>query len=206
MGVSSAIRTIWGVVMRPATTFRRMAVDGPSTPPRLFLLIVAGLVGVAWAMTEWLALARPMLWSWAVGMVAAKGVLGLAYLEAVGVTILSGRRGWRVPFRLAERVACYASVGMLLAGLILLKARLVWAQGWVPLPDGFYGAIVGPIAVCALLAGAILGFELLVWLGVRQVRFANQPHGRDAGQTPGDRGGAPVTRPEDSTEAARLLS
>ena len=58
--------------------------------------------------------------------------------------------------------------------MLLIKLRMLLHQGAVPLPGWFLNApgadfllFVVPFAI------SVLGFETLVWLGVRQVRYAN---------------------------------
>jgi len=94
----------------------------------------------------------------------------------LGVTAYSKRRGWRVPFRLAERVCCYASVawlpGVLVAGLgMVLIEHFLAGRFW-------FESLLGLVKVrwlfyTGLFMFSLLWFETLVWVGVRQVKFAN---------------------------------
>ena len=201
----TALRTALAIALHPRRTFRRMRVDGVNGPARAFLALVAGAVAVGWCALELILLVQvnPPRALGAVALlviacsvlVAVSGFIALlTYIEALGVTYFSGRRGWRVPWRLAERVVCYASVGWVPAALVLAKARVLEVSGaldrWlyrlmgVPVPD--YA-----LAVMALVfAGAILGFEVLVWVGVRQVRYGNGPASGAGAARAGDAGDA----------------
>lgn len=109
-------------------------------------------------------------------VVSALVILALTLIEMIGVTAFSQRRGWRVPFPLARRVCCLASVGWLpgavLAGLgIWLFEVFAVGQPWF---DHLLGLIrVGWLCYAALFILSFLWFETLVWIGVRQVRYAN---------------------------------
>ncbi|MEM7625650.1 MAG: hypothetical protein AAF333_08480 [Planctomycetota bacterium] len=166
-----------GVLGGPKRFFRGMRLDGPNLPARFFLLSIALIVGVGWGVFTAVGHDKPILLSWVVGMAAAKTVLIMTYIESLGVTFFSRRRGWRVPFRLAERLTCYASVGWILAAVVLAVLSLVetsgvfeaWARKFLGRWNPEYRLLLGVVAFGA----AVMGFELLVWTGVRQVRFSN---------------------------------
>lgn len=156
-----------------------MRLDGSAMPARLFLLSIAVIVGVFWGTFDLLMVERGLLLSWITGMASAKTVLIMTYIEAVGVTFFSRRRGWRVPFKLAERVTCYASVGWVIAaiglaplvGLYEAGVLRAWVIGAVGHWDPDYRWLLGAVG----FGGAVLFFETLVWTGVRKVRFGNRP-------------------------------
>ncbi|MEM8737481.1 MAG: hypothetical protein AAGG38_03245 [Planctomycetota bacterium] len=169
--------TAWSVVRRPGHLFRTMQLGGSNLSARLFLLSIALLVGVGWGAFWIVGLDKGVLAGWLMGMLAAKLVLGMTYLEAAGVTFFSWRRGWRVPFGTAERVTAYASVGWVVAAVVLggflaladrqwiadeLGVRL---ERWIP----YYRYLLA----AAGFGAAVFGFEILVWTGVRRVRFGN---------------------------------
>ncbi|MEL7088226.1 MAG: hypothetical protein AAGL98_07250 [Planctomycetota bacterium] len=170
-------RVAIAVLRRPKSFFRRLSLDGPNLPARLFLLSIALIVGVGWGLFTAFGHGKPFLLSWVMGMVAAKTVIGMTYIESVGVTFFSRRRGWRVPFGLAERLTCYASVGWILAAVVLGGLSLVessglvedWARGVLGRWGPEYRLLLGAVGFGA----AVMGFEILVWTGVRRVRFAN---------------------------------
>lgn len=104
------------------------------------------------------------------------GLMLLTCIEMIGVTAFSKRRGWRVPFHLAERVCCYASVAWVpgvaiaAAGYWLLE---VFAAGQ-PWFEQLLGLVrVGWLCYAGLFILSLLWFETLVWIGVRQVKYAN---------------------------------
>ncbi|MEM9420793.1 MAG: hypothetical protein AAGA25_17335 [Planctomycetota bacterium] len=176
---ASWLNTAWSIFARPGKTYRHMRLNGPAMPARLFLLSMAVLVGMGWGVFCLLVVGYSGLMSWGAGMVAAKTVLIMTYIETIGVTFFSGRRGWRVPFSLAERVTCYASVGWLVAAVVLAPL-LFWYEA-----GGFERSVVKIVGhwepeyrwfLAALGFGAaVLFFETRVWSGVRQVRFGNRP-------------------------------
>ena len=152
---------------------------------RLFLAAFAVGIGAYWgAIWMVMQLPRPALWAGAV----AAAILVLCYIEAAGVTWFSRRRGWRVPLRLGERVVCYAAVGWLPAGLILCKLFVlhVGPQLWqVRFTGGLMQGDIADLPWLVLIGGvSILWFEILVWLGVRQVRYANAPPAQPAQTLP----------------------
>jgi len=177
MSGGAYFNTLVALIRSPNRFFRTMRVDGSNLPPRLFLLIHALLTGALWAAAEALVLHRPAVMGYLTGMIAAKAVIALAYIEAAGVAYVCRRRGWRVPLRQAERLVGYASPGLLLAALLLMKLRLSLHTGLLPLPTWLSEAPGGDLLLMAPpFALSILVFETLVWLGVRRTRYANHPH------------------------------
>lgn len=166
------------LLVRPRRFFRTLRVDGSNLTARLYLLSIACIIGGAWALSELLWIGRPAWLAWAMGIVAAKAVLALTYIEAAGVTFFSKQRGWRVPFRLAERVVAYASLGWLpAAGVLIVLNRLAHAgiitDALRPVAGHLADEFV-PAVFVAVGGVAMLAFETLVYTGVRQVRFANR--------------------------------
>lgn len=179
MNLRNGLSVASSVLRSPKRFFRGMRLGGPNLPARLFLLSIALIVGVGWGVFMGLPTThdKPFLLSWVFGMAAAKTVLIMTYIESLGVTFFSRRRGWRVPFRLAERLTCYASVGWILAAVVLGGLSLVessgvferWGRAVIGRWSPEYRLLLGVVAFGA----AVMGFEILVWTGVRQVRFAN---------------------------------
>ncbi len=140
------------------------------------MAIWALLIGLTWGLSR-LDRGWEMAIDWGLG--AAFGVVFLTYIEAFGVAYFSRKRGWRVPWPLAERVACYAAIGWVPAAIILWKLNDLILDGsikhWWPQQLGPW-TLRTEVLVLTLAGGiGILWFETLVWLGVRQVRYANQP-------------------------------
>ncbi len=174
------------LLIQPSRFFRTLRLDGSNLMPRLFLLSVACLVGGGWAVGEAVWNHRPIPLAWGSGMIAAKAVLLLSYIEAAGVTFFSRQRGWRVPFRLAERLVCYAAVGWLPAAAGMMLVNVAWQSGaladtlrpWLPASGLVPATSVVPIILVANAGLLMMLFEAWVYLGVRQVRYANAPKTR----------------------------
>ena len=167
------------LIRGPRRFFRAMRVGGSNLAPRVFLLINAALVMTIWTTTALLTNGGDgLLWAWLGGMIGFKAVLVLTYVEVLGVRLFSGRRGWRVPVALAERVACCASLGWVPAGALASAGWLVGPgvlRGLWPEPGGkaFSVTEAGFSLAVALSVAGMLVFESLVWIGVRQVKYAN---------------------------------
>lgn len=182
LGFRAWAATAAGVLVKPRRTFRAMRLDGNNGPARLFLLSMATIVGVGWGCFSGLGLGQGFLTAWLLGMVAAKVVLVLTYIETLGVTLFSRRRGWRVSVGLAERVTGYASVGWGVAAVVLAlltgfydrgliqRAVVRWFGPW----DESYVFLLAAVG----FGGAVVFFEMLVWTGVRAVRYGNRPQPR----------------------------
>lgn len=182
----------------PRDAFRRLPIDGPDLLGQGFLFWMSTLSALAFSLI-WFVIAltpghptRAPVQGYSGFMVcfiaAAVLINLLTYMEMLGVTAISRRRGWRVPYRLAERVCCYASVGwlpgVLLAGAgLFLIDRFAVGRLW-------FNGLVGLVRVSWLCYGGVfvlslLWFETLVWIGVRQVRFANAWPAEPVGVGPG---------------------
>lgn len=173
------LATVRSVVLHPKRTFRTLTLAGPNLAPRVFLLSVALLVGVAWLLLDAVLTPQPLFVDWLEAMLAAKLTLALTYFESFGVWFFAGRRGWRVPWWLAERVVCYAAAGWL---VVLPVAWALRASAQWTLLHGAWLTVTNPLAGWGLFilwalvfTAVILPFETLVYLGIRQVRFANGP-------------------------------
>ena len=172
------------MVVRPLYAFDRMRVGAvaPGSIPdpsgirhaRFFLAFMAALAGVVYWRLSVVITGQS---AWLSSLLAPVVLIVLTYIEAMGITYFARKHDWRVPWPLAQRIVCYASVGwlpamVLLPPLILLQDQAPflprWAT-WIPLrgelTDWLIIVIVGGIAS--------LWFETLVWLGVRRLRFAN---------------------------------
>lgn len=177
MGAGAGLVTVLALVTRPGHLFRTMRVDGSNRRPRLFLGGFAVLAGLAWAAAErWVIRSSPGF-AVSAGLAAAAAVVVLAYVEAFGVAFFSRRRGWSVPLAVAERIVCYASPGLLLAALLLMKLRVALVVWAMPMPTWLAATPGGAEIPLLSLAFAmtVLGFEVLVYTAVRRVRFANRP-------------------------------
>ena len=172
------LTTVALLTTHPWRSFRSMRLHGPSLHDRLFLLILMVLLTLAWG-GVWMSFDHSGAgWVWAV--VVGVAMLVMTYIEVGGVTFVTWRRGWPVGWRKAERVACYAAIAWVPAAAGWCDLGIAVARGWmgpqwaapalIPLLDRYQ-----PLLAALLLAGPMLGFEALVWLGVRQVRYGNVP-------------------------------
>jgi len=173
------------LLVRPGETFRRLDISTRGTTASTFLFWMTFLAGFLWlgVITVGYILIQggPATGDLAyfavfhfVGVLIVVQVL--THIEMLGVAAFSRRRGWRVPFRLAERVCCFASVGwlpgVLLAGLggQLLQLFAV-GEPWF---ERMLGVVrVSWVCYAGLFVMSLLWFETLVWVGVRRVKYAN---------------------------------
>ncbi|MEM9881417.1 MAG: hypothetical protein AAF800_00685 [Planctomycetota bacterium] len=173
------LATAAAIATAPRRSFGRLHLGGSNLRDRLFLLSVASLVGGGWGLATLALTDRGFLMAWLQGMAAAKVVLAMSYVEVLGVTFFSRRRGWRVPLARAERVVAYASVGWVAAAAVLTLLRAVDAAGhadrWITRAVGTAAIDTGLLLAAVGFGLAVLGFEALVWVGVRAVRFGNAP-------------------------------
>jgi len=114
----------------------------------------------------------------------------LTWIEFQGVRFFARQRGWRLTRDAAWQVCCHASVGWVLLGLFpLLGMAIMFAAtywlSWSPKGVIDLSSLLGPmvplIGVQSLvtgvltIGGAILGllvYETLVYIGIRQCKFA----------------------------------
>lgn len=108
-------------------------------------------------------------------------LLGLTRIESAGIRFFGRRRGWRVTPDLATAVCAHASVGWAAAGLGVLAVSMYWQAHWGPgttlvqrLSAVQYYWVWAPSLAGVFLAGLVL-FEILVYIGVRECRYANPP-------------------------------
>ncbi len=132
-----------------------------------------------------------MLFAWS-ALIAATLML-LTFVERAGVRFFAARRRWRLSAAAAWQVCGHASVGWLAAPLtaflslivltILVRAFGIGPQGVfrvrlgtlfqsgpIGWGDFVYSVVLGGSALVGLLV-----FEVLVYVGVRECRFANAP-------------------------------
>lgn len=138
---------------------------------RLFLFSVACMIGCLWFFL-WRTAQGPQPLRWA--FIAFGSLVLLTYIEAAGVAYLARRRGWRVTRLMAERIACFAAVGWIPAGVVLLKLFLWHVHPAMRGPfDLFHGDARDYPWLVSGGAMSILWFEWLVWFGCRRLKFAN---------------------------------
>lgn len=176
-GPRAAFSIVIALMLNPKSFFRGMRVDGSNTTARLFLLIVASAIGLLWYSLPWnLSKSTPMFHLFQ-AVIVCDSVILLSYIEAVGVVYFARRRDWRVPFRLSERLVCYCSIGWVPAAGVMWLAIYLVGNGYVDrwmnrlLPAWEYWQSLALLVLIA--AVAMMWFEVLVWLGVRQTKHAN---------------------------------
>jgi hypothetical protein len=167
---------------KPRRSFRLLHLGPAAHGDDAFLFIFAiglGVVAAAlWQCTTYSgAWGSPLPWLW--GALTAIAIVLLTWIEAAGVTWFSRRRGWRVPWRIAQRVAAFSAVGWApgvaaLFVLIVVNERGLIRAGMPPNWQVMWDHVDVPVFV-SVMGVSILWFETLVWMGVRQVKFGNRP-------------------------------
>ena len=178
MGVVPWLRTLCLTGLRPNYGFGLLRVDQPSEfqnfSDRMYLGSFAVLIGILWACIWWFA-GLGHVWRWSAAAVLV--VIVMTYIEVLGVAYFSQSRGWRVSLALAERIGCYSAVGWVPAalffeGVCILDLYGILARHW-PTGWGIWDLKIRLFALTLAWGVSIMGFETLVWLGVRKVKFAN---------------------------------
>jgi hypothetical protein len=177
VGPGNGGRVVIDVLRRPKVFFRTLRVDGSNVPARGFMWLIVLLIGLLWLIggTAWGDRSLEVA-LFEAGLAMASLYL-LSYIEAVGVVYFSRKRSWRVPFRLAERLVCYTSVGWIPAAIVVGWALGRFQDGsldrWMRQLLGTWGTWQSVELLVLIGAVAMMWFEVLVWLGVRQTRYAN---------------------------------
>jgi len=175
-GVKSWIQTALAILVSPVPHYRLLRMGGANTVDRIYLGVSSLLAGVVWSVI-WMAAGRPYWWLWGVWITGC--VILLSYIEVLGVTTFSRRQGWPADWRRTERVVCYASAAWIPAVLILAKSLLLIESGviwrYVTVSWGILIDSRDNLSFITVAILAMLWFEVIVWLGVRQTRFANEP-------------------------------
>ncbi len=154
------------------------------------------LIGLCWLLWD------SAIGSWSLeadlfeaGLLVA-GLYLLSYVEVLGVIFFGRRRGWRVPFALAERVVCYACVGWMpaaiLMGLTLDRYMAGDIDRWMHRLLGVWGTWQSIEMMVLIGCVAMLWFEMLVWIGVRQTKHANAHTRAEESDNTVSQGASPV--------------
>jgi len=187
--LATFFQTVWVVLFRPRKSFRGIRVGRRSFTDMLYL-------GIWWALwtifllnnSPWTKPKDPDFFPFLTFLFGPKPepvpptpwlaivVLLLApplmiYVEALGVTFFSRRREWRVPLALAQRIVIYAAPAFT---LVVVAMSYWWRveQNWLRAGASVESKVIAGVVVYAV---SVLWFEMIVWLGVCQVRFANAP-------------------------------
>lgn len=117
-------------------------------------------------------------------LAAALVLLALVGVEYLGIRFISRRRGLRFSRAAAWQVCAHASIGWLLAGIVrgIVESRHRDLFNALPMPAFDWLDRNAPFATTLFSSGTLLGFlsgmiafELLVYIGMRQCRWANAP-------------------------------
>lgn len=164
------------VLLSPRRFFRTLSPSGCSWHAWNALGMSGILASLIWFVTGYQVIGFFGLHSLLAIVLVMQGVWLLTYIEVIGVVAFSRRRGWRVPWPLAERVCSYAAVGWLPGALI--AGGGAWVLKQVAVGEPWFDSLLGLVRVAWLFYGGLfvvsfLWFETLVWIGVRQMKFAN---------------------------------
>lgn len=140
---------------------------------------------------------RDVLWGGLLVLVIAGVALSLTYIEHAGIRFFGNRRGWRITPPVAWTVVGHASYGWLVSGVLVgilanpsVYLSIPWREALLPFViwqvDGYTLTLVA-----AAFWGMIV-FEVVVYMGVRGMRYANPP-------TPPTPPSHPSPRPPDRT-------
>ncbi len=209
MSWNSFWRTWWMVVSRPRESFRRMRVGsdvwqaGMSGNFYVSCLFLAGtVIAVGASCRLWLRPDLPrdpgLAFVWLLISIAA--LMLLTALETRGVKFFSARRGWTGAAREAAYITHYAAPGWVLASI-------GWSVGWIAVNRFsttdltiLLGYPLSSYLNFLVFFLGLLCFEILVYLGVRQVRFANPPlPDTPDPRTPRERDSSPPDSPDSQT-------
>lgn len=202
-GLTAWLATLVRVLRRPREVMRRLRATIPHAGVLLFtnlllasVLMVSPWVGVlvgdpvrALVNSSYEGLATGVaIFVYALGV---SGVLfALSRIEYHGVRFFSARRGWRLTHHAAWQVCAHASYGWILSGVCPLLFTLVWRvttdlvgvrpRGVLDLTRQGLGradwatVVSGVLLFLGWFCG-LLAFEMLVYVGVRECRYANPP-------------------------------
>lgn len=203
-GAAHWTRTVAVMALTPKEVWRTVRVHAGSSWTLLFLnCALSGFgVGVVVAFWKLVNIEETGPWPWRRDLLETAYTIGLgglgltlvlfalSMIEYGGIRFFGARRRWRVSHGVAMAVVGHASVGWLLLPLTL---PMCWGIAGAALVDALDGAtgiewLGTVVAILAGIAGPfipLLAFELLVYEGVRRMRFANvEQENAPAGSSP----------------------
>jgi len=192
-GAASWTRTVADVALTPRGVWRRVRAEAGSSWTLLLLHCAAAGFGVSVLVAMWnlTTIEETGPWPWRRDLMDAAITVGLggfgltlvlfalSLIEYAGIRFFGARRRWRVSHGVAMAVVGHASVGWLLLPLTLpmcwgiAGAALVQQAFAPPTGDAWFSAAVVILTGIAGPLIPLLAFEILVYEGVRRMRFAN---------------------------------
>lgn len=184
-GVGSWARTVAMVARRPRRVWDVVRVEAPASGDLLTLHCALAVFGVCASIAAWMLFVSGVVdWPLTItaGIAVAVGgtvmLLVLSMIEYAGIRFFGARRKWRVSHEVAMSVVGHASAGWLLLPLTLPLFWWIAASGFAEALNGatglgWLGTIVTIVAALAGPLIPLLAFELLVYDGMRRMRFAN---------------------------------
>jgi hypothetical protein len=198
-GAASWFRTGLATLRHPAAVFRSVRLDVRSGVPLLAVNVLAAAIivvapwsgiliddpiravraGQTWSLVRTAAVVIPLQ----VLCVAAVLAL-LTIVEWAGIQFFARRKGARLCRLAAWQVVAHASYGWIVAAACVMAALTCWRVLYL---FPFFPRVVAALGDWAAPAipgvGALAGllvFEMLVYVGVYQCRFANRPRPHEA--------------------------
>ncbi len=189
------LSTSWNILRHPGPSFRALRANMPGVRSLLAINLLASGVLLALPWTGvWIydpargsrgvsGVLLQLASLVAITIVAALVLLFLTWVECLGIRFFAARRSWRLTGAMVWQVCAHASVGWLAAGpcvwiALLLTSTLAGSTQMIAGVVSVRDLIGGGLIFTAVLVG-MLAFEVLVYLGVRQCRFANPPRPAD---------------------------
>ncbi|MGH7132679.1 MAG: hypothetical protein ACREJO_12105 [Phycisphaerales bacterium] len=184
--------TVADVVLTPRRSFRHMRIGNNRDQP--FLIRSLGINALLWAPgltaaallrqseQAYLLLADFCFIAPVAMPFVAGGIFALTYfltvVEGLGVRLATRRRGWRITRPIARSVCAYASCGWILGGvlhLMIVIALFLWNSATHQGQPSRLQAQPFWIPIALAAIPGLLAFETLVYIGIRQCRYANAP-------------------------------
>ncbi len=184
-GVLGHVRGLIAAVLRPGYESRRLIIRDGAMPSRL----VANIVIAAALLTGAFALAQPTT----AGTFSRSGaelagicasfialLMVMTWIETRGVRLFGRQRAWRITPAVAWSVCTQASFGWIVGAAVAMVvvpplAPLLGVVQDLPGADVLVPGRGPRNALALLIVLPVLGFELLVYVGIRRCRFANRP-------------------------------
>lgn len=185
------LRTSWSALTRPRLLFSTVVIDAASAERLLRInlwaaalaigLTYINLIGYVRSSHVLAALGASLLLV-ALASALAYGVLWvLTRIEFGGIQFFGARRSWRINEGVASVICAHAAVGWVLGALGMLCISFFWGTHWAPTASWstrsttlVHYTVWVPSIAAVFLAGLFV-FEILVYIGVRECRYANPP-------------------------------